>query len=70
MERRDTVNRNSGMVVSRRYTYPTGYQFQGLEPEQRPARTDFRIAWIETEIAKNRELRRSNHPSTKDRQTA
>jgi hypothetical protein len=70
MERRDTVNRNSGDVLSRRYTYPEGYQFQGLEAELRPVRTDFRIAWIESEIAKNRELRRNNHPTMKDRQTA
>jgi hypothetical protein len=55
MERRDTVDRNSGVVVARRYTMPTDYQFLRGE---RHKRSDFRLAWVEVEMDKLRAARR------------
>jgi cytochrome c2 len=55
MERRDTVGRNTGEVVSRRYTMPTGYSFS---KDEAPRRIDFRFAWVEAELAKLQQRRR------------
>jgi len=51
IERRDSVQRNTGEVIGRRYTYPKGYQFSkdGDGPDL-PTRTDFRLAWLEQHI--------------------
>src|SRR5262245_43012611 len=51
IERRDTVNRNSGHVESRRYTYPQGYNFHKEEGIELPVRDDFRLAWLEGALA-------------------
>lgn len=60
IERRDSVNRNTGEVQSRRYVYPTGYLFTHDNGTVLPHRSDFRLAWLEGEITamkKNRALR-------------
>lgn len=62
IERRDSIDGRNGHVLSRRYTYPKGYQFShqddGLDL---PKRDDFRLAWLEgvvTESRKRRQTRR------------
>ena len=51
IERRDSVNRNTGEVVSRRYAYPDGYLFSHVEEgDDLPRRVDFRLAWLNNEI--------------------
>lgn len=60
IERRDSLNRNTGEVQSRRYTYPVGYQFVGIDAELRPRRDDFRLAWLIDNIEKAREAKRNN----------
>lgn len=58
IERRDSVNRRTGAVESRRYVYPRGYQFARDEggPEL-PHRSDFRVAWLEQQITETRKRR-------------
>ena len=63
MERRDSVQRGTGEVLSRRYTYPIGYQFVGLDAEARPNRAVFRSSWLDDELAKAREARRKRSAS-------
>lgn len=53
IERRDSVNRNSGDVEARRYVYPDGYLFHlGDDPSavDVPRRVDFRLAWLDDAI--------------------
>ncbi len=58
IERRDSVNRNTGEVQARRYTYPEGYLFQRDNDEQQlPTRVDFRLAWLDGVIDEQRERR-------------
>jgi hypothetical protein len=59
MERRDSVHRSDGTVLSRRYTYPTGYTFTKRDDVTVPRRDDFRLAWINDAIAKSRQARRA-----------
>jgi hypothetical protein len=64
MERRDSISRATGDVMSRRYTYPTGYQFTNLDdPTTRPSRTDWRMSWIESEVENLRQRRRDRRAS-------
>jgi hypothetical protein len=44
MERRDSVHRIDGRVLSRRYTYPVGYTFARSDGVL-PRRDDFRRVW-------------------------
>ena len=57
IERRDTVNRSSGEVQSRRYTYPVGYNFRHEDGLELPRRQDFRVAWLEGVINEGRKSR-------------
>lgn len=58
IERRDSVDRRTGDVLSRRYTYPDGYLFErDFDDETLPARTDFRVAWLDGMIDEQRERR-------------
>ena len=59
IERRDEINRNTGDVESRRYTYPDGYLFQRDEYETLPRRADFRLTWLMNEIKRNRKRKAS-----------
>lgn len=62
MERRDTVGRHTGEVVSRHYTYPTGYQFHHDDDgDVLPSRQDFRMLWINDAIRVQRELRKRHN---------
>jgi hypothetical protein len=54
-ERRDTVQRNTGDVLARRYLYPIGYSIEG---DDRPKLVDFRLAWLDKHIADMHERRR------------
>jgi hypothetical protein len=58
MERRWSLNRNTGTVESARYVPPAGYHLQrddsGLDL---PTRADFRVAWLEGEISEMRKRR-------------
>jgi hypothetical protein len=59
IERRDEVNRNTGEVEARRYQYPEGYLFtRDADDEVLPRRVDFRLSWLESEVAKNLSKRR------------
>lgn len=58
MERRDSVERGTGFVLARRYTYPTGYQFNDIEADNRPTRATFRSLWLDDQLAKVREERK------------
>jgi hypothetical protein len=58
MERRDSVERGTGYVLARRYTYPTGYQFTDMEVDDRPSRATFRSLWLDDQLAKVREQRK------------
>lgn len=56
IERRDSVNRNSGEVEARRYVYPDGYLFKTDEDgPDLPHRSDFRLAWLTAEVSKVRQ---------------
>jgi hypothetical protein len=55
IERRDSVNRNSGEVESRRYVYPDGYLFSHEDGIDLPHRSDFRLAWLSAEVSKVRQ---------------
>ena len=57
VERRDTIGRNTGEVIRRHYTYPIGYLFD--HDDDKPTRTDFRLAWVEDAVAKIREARQA-----------
>jgi len=57
MERRDSVQRGTGEVLSRRYTYPDGYQFTDMEEDDRPNRATFRALWLDDELAKVHDIR-------------
>ena len=61
LERRDTVGKNTGEVLGRRYTYPLGYLFDRADYPDRitPKRTDFRLLWIQDQIEKQRATRRA-----------
>jgi len=50
MERRDAVGRYTGMIESRRYVYPEGYEITTEEGYDRPARVDFRLEWLESHL--------------------
>jgi hypothetical protein len=63
MERRDSVERGTGYVLSRRYTYPLGYQFTDREADDRPSRATFRASWLDDELSKAREARRNRSAS-------
>lgn len=58
MERRDSCERGTGFVLARRYTYPLGYQFADIEPDDRPNRNSFRALWLDDELAKVRDIRK------------
>lgn len=34
-----------GQITARRYEAPAGYRFEGLEPWERPTRSDWRVEW-------------------------
>jgi len=55
-ERRDVLGTNTGDLVSRHYIYPTGYR---IDPAARPKIVDFRLAWLDDQIA-SMKARRSN----------
>ena len=57
IERRDAVDRHSGIVQARRYTYPKGYNFRHEEGLELPNRADFRVAWLEGVINESRKSR-------------
>ena len=58
IERRDSVNRHTGHVESRRYTYPQGYGFhRNGDGAELPRRDDFRVAWLEGVITEARKKR-------------
>lgn len=58
IERRDEINRNTGEVEARRYTYPDGYLFTRDSDEQTlPRRPDFRLAWLDDQIQMGRRRR-------------
>ena len=64
IERRDTVNRHTGEVESRRYQYPTGYLFsRDTDTEVLPRRVDFRLAWLDEHIEQGKEQRRATNGS-------
>lgn len=63
MERRDTVQRGTGEVLARRYTYPIGYQFVALDSDERPSRAAFRASWLDDELAKARQARQNRSAS-------
>ena len=69
IERRDTLGSNTGEVLGRRYTYPTGYQFSrdGNDAVVLPSRTDFRLAWLEGEVADMRKRRADRAAKQKER---
>lgn len=66
IERRDSVNRNTGAVESRHYTYPLGYSIPREDGYEALARNDFRVAWLEGVVAESRKRRQG---STTTRQT-
>lgn len=57
IERRDSLNRNTGEVLARRYTYPQGYNFHRDNGTELPRRDDFRLAWLEGVITEGRKQR-------------
>lgn len=61
IERRDSVNRHTGDIESRRYVYPDGYLFSkgdyGDEVDL-PRRVDFRLAWLSAEVGKVRQSKK------------
>lgn len=58
IERRDEVNRNTGEVEARKYTYPEGYLFsRDYDEEELPTRIDFRLAWLDDQIEAGRTQR-------------
>lgn len=58
IERRDEINRNTGEVESRRYSYPDGYLFsRDTDDERLPSRVDFRLLWLDGAISEQRERR-------------
>jgi hypothetical protein len=66
IERRDSVNRNTGEVENRRYVYPTGYLMHRNGVEL-PHRSDFRLAWLEGEITAMRKQRAERSAKQKER---
>lgn len=59
IERRDSIGRHNGMVESRRYVYPEGYLFsRDVEGVDLPRRVDFRLAWLDAEVARVRAIKR------------
>ena len=60
IERRDSLNRNTGEVQNRRYAYPAGYQFKHDDGMELPRRDDFRLAWLEGVITEHRKKRTAN----------
>jgi hypothetical protein len=50
MERRDAVGRYTGMIESRRYVQPEGYEISLEEGYDRPTRVDFRLEWLEAHL--------------------
>jgi hypothetical protein len=60
MERRDTLNVNTGDIVQRRYVQPEGYHIQRNGPDDElPRIVDFRLAWIERHVDEVRERLRA-----------
>lgn len=54
IERRDSVNRYTGEVESRRYEYPDGYLFSRGPDDldfEKPRRVDFRLDWLNEHVA-------------------
>lgn len=55
IERRDEINMHTGEVEARRYTYPDGYLFsRDHDADEPPRRVDFRLAWLDDQIAEMR----------------
>lgn len=67
IERRDSVNRNTGEVQSRRYVYPAGYLFAHDNGTELPRRVDFRVAWLEAEIGVMKKQRADRAAKQKER---
>lgn len=59
MERRDILGTNTGEVVSRRYIQPVGYHIDSADPDERPTIVDFRLDWIERNVAAVKEAKRA-----------
>ena len=67
VERRDTLNRNTGAIESRRYVdIPHDYHFHrnGIDL---PRRDDFRLAWLEGEVTALRKQRQERAAKQKER---
>ena len=62
VERRDSVNRFTGAIESRRYVAtPKGYYFHSNEDGvEAPTRADFRVAWLEGVISESRKRRKAS----------
>lgn len=56
MERRDTCTRDTGELMSRRYTYPVGYRIPRAET---PTRSEFRLWFISAHTTKRRKAKTS-----------
>lgn len=52
MERRDTVARSDGHIISRRYAYPADYRY---ERGQAPTRNDFRLLMVQAARERRKE---------------
>lgn len=52
-ERRDIIGDNTGELVSRRYVYPHGYHIDKTDAGL-PNITDFRVAWLEDLIERQK----------------
>jgi hypothetical protein len=55
-ERRDTISRTTGDLVSRHYTYPTDYRLAAVDT---PTRADFRLLLIGLRLKERRAEKRN-----------